>query len=65
MHATTCNDLQRPATVCNDEDPPISTGNYSRSQFAEVLFNSVARKMGLAKQASSRGLAVDRNVNKR
>jgi translation initiation factor 1 len=41
----------------------LCTGNYYRSRFAEVLFNSVAGKMGLAWQASSRGLALNRGVN--
>src|SRR6476646_1486808 len=41
----------------------LSTGNYSRSRFAEVLFNSVAGKMGLPWRASSRGLALERGVN--
>src|SRR5262249_28249767 len=34
-----------------------------RSRFAEVLFNSVAGKMGMAWRASSRGLALERGVN--
>ncbi len=41
----------------------LCTGNYYRSRFAEVLFNSVAGKMGLAWRASSRGLARERGVN--
>jgi translation initiation factor 1 len=41
----------------------LCTGNYYRSRFAEVLFNSVAGKMGLTWQASSRGLALERGVN--
>jgi len=41
----------------------LCTGNYYRSRFAEVLFNSVAVKMGLPWQASSRGLALERGVN--
>src|ERR1700736_4924232 len=41
----------------------LGTGNYYRSRFAEVLFNSVAGKMGLPWQASSRGLALERGVN--
>src|SRR5437773_9541432 len=41
----------------------LCTGNYYRSRFAEVLFNSVAGKMGLPWQASSKGLAVERGVN--
>jgi hypothetical protein len=32
----------------------LCTGNYYRSRFAEVLFNSVAGKMGLPWRASSR-----------
>jgi protein-tyrosine-phosphatase len=41
----------------------LCTGNYYRSRFAEVLFNSTARKMGLSWQASSKGLALERGVN--
>ena len=41
----------------------LCTGNYYRSRFAEVLFNSVAGRMGLAWQAVSRGLALERGVN--
>ena len=41
----------------------LCTGNYYRSRFAEVLFNSVAGKLGLAWQASSRGLALERGVH--
>jgi protein-tyrosine phosphatase len=41
----------------------LCTGNYYRSRFAEVLFNSAAGKMGLSWQASSRGLALERGVN--
>lgn len=41
----------------------LCTGNYYRSRFAEVLFNSVAAKMGLPWQAASRGLALERGVN--
>ena len=41
----------------------LCTGNYYRSRYAEVLFNSVARKMGLPWRASSRGLALDRGLN--
>jgi predicted translation initiation factor SUI1 len=41
----------------------LCTGNYYRSRFAEVLFVSVARKMGLPWDASSRGLALERGVN--
>jgi protein-tyrosine phosphatase len=41
----------------------LCTGNSYRSRFAEVLFNSVAGKMGLPWRASSRGLALERGVN--
>jgi len=41
----------------------LCTGNYYRSRLAEVLFVSVARKMGLPWSASSRGLALERGVN--
>lgn len=41
----------------------LCTGNYYRSRFAEVLFNSVATKMGLPWRASSRGLAIERGMN--
>src|SRR5436190_13655707 len=41
----------------------LCTGNHYRSRFAEILFNSVAGKMGLAWQGSSRGLALERGVN--
>jgi predicted translation initiation factor SUI1 len=41
----------------------LCTGNYYRSRFAEVLFNSVADKMGLPWRASSRGLALERGVH--
>ncbi len=41
----------------------LCTGNYYRSRFAEVLFNSLAQKMGLPWQATSRGLALERGVN--
>src|ERR1700746_102011 len=41
----------------------LCTGNYYRSRFAEILFNSVAGKMGLPWNASSRGLAIERGVN--
>ena len=40
----------------------LCTGNYYRSRFAEVLFNSVAGNMGLPWRASSRGLALERGV---
>ena len=41
----------------------LCTGNYYRSRFAEVLFNSVAGRMGLPWKATSRGLALERGVN--
>jgi protein-tyrosine phosphatase len=41
----------------------LCTGNYYRSRFAEILFNSVAAQMGLPWRASSRGLALERGVN--
>src|SRR5262252_7419834 len=41
----------------------LCTGNYYRSRYAEVLFNSVAGKMGLPWKASSGGLALERGVN--
>jgi protein-tyrosine phosphatase len=41
----------------------LCTGNYYRSRFAEILFDSVAVKMGLHWKASSRGLALERGIN--
>src|SRR5947199_9473962 len=41
----------------------LCTGNYYRSRFAEVLFNSVAGRMGLPWRASSKGLALEQGVN--
>ncbi len=41
----------------------LCTGNYYRSRFAEILFNSVADRMGLPWRASSRGLALERGVH--
>lgn len=41
----------------------LCTGNYYRSRFAEILFNSVAAKMVLPWRALSRGLALERGVN--
>lgn len=38
----------------------LCTGNYYRSRFAEILFNSVAVKMGLPWRATSRALALER-----
>ena len=40
----------------------LCTGNYYRSRFAEILFNSVAGRMGLTWKSSSRGLALERGV---
>jgi protein-tyrosine phosphatase len=41
----------------------LCTGNYYRSRYAEILFNSVAGNMSLPWRASSRGLALERGVN--
>jgi protein-tyrosine phosphatase len=41
----------------------LCTGNYFRSRFAEILFNSVAEKMSLSWRAVSKGLALERGVN--
>ncbi len=41
----------------------LCTGNYYRSRFAEVFFNSVAQKMRLSWSATSKGLALERGVN--
>jgi protein-tyrosine phosphatase len=41
----------------------LCTGNYYRSRYAEILFNSVAGRMSLPWRASSRGLALERGVN--
>src|SRR5216683_7550393 len=41
----------------------LCTGSYYRSRFAEILFNSVAERMGLPWRASSRGLALERGIN--
>jgi protein-tyrosine phosphatase len=40
----------------------LCTGNYYRSRFAEIRFNSMAGKMGLQWRASSRGLALERGI---
>ena len=37
----------------------LCTGNYYRSRFAEILFNSLASRYQLDWQADSRGLALD------
>jgi protein-tyrosine phosphatase len=37
----------------------LCTGNYYRSRFAEELFNTLAKKQGLAWQATSRALAIE------
>ena len=41
----------------------LCTGNYYRSRFAEILFDSVAVKMSLPWKASSRGLVLERGIN--
>src|SRR5213082_1627938 len=41
----------------------LCTGNYYRSRFAEIFFNSVAGKMGLPWRASSRALALERGIS--
>jgi protein-tyrosine phosphatase len=41
----------------------LCTGNYYRSRYAEILFNSVAGRMNLPWKASSRGLALERGMN--
>lgn len=41
----------------------LCTGNYYRSRYAEILFVSVAKKMGLPWDVSSRALALERGVN--
>ena len=41
----------------------LCTLNYCRSRIAEILFNSVAGKMGLAWRATSRGLALEWGVD--
>lgn len=40
----------------------LCTGNYYRSRFAEIFFNSVAIRMGLPWQATSRALALERGA---
>ena len=37
----------------------LCTGNYYRSRYAEILFNSKAEQIGLKWRAASRGLAPD------
>jgi protein-tyrosine phosphatase len=41
----------------------LCTGNYYRSRFAELLFNHLAKQLGLDWQATSRGLALERGNN--
>lgn len=41
----------------------LCTGNYYRSRYADILFNHQAESRGLAWQAFSRGLAVERGAN--
>ena len=40
----------------------LCTGNYFRSRFAEILFNSLSTQRGLDWTASSRGLAIERGA---
>ena len=40
----------------------LCTGNYYRSRYAEILFNSVAGRMGLPWRAVSRALALERGA---
>ncbi len=40
----------------------LCTGNYYRSRFAEVRFNALAGRAGLAWRAISRGLALERGA---
>ena len=37
----------------------LCTGNYYRSRFAEILFNTLVKDTGISWQAESRGIAVD------
>ena len=41
----------------------LCTGNYYRSRFAELLFNTMAATHALPWQAFSRGLALDKGIN--
>ncbi len=41
----------------------LCTGNYYRSRFAEILFNTVAERMGLPWRATSTGLALERGLH--
>ncbi|MBX9678885.1 MAG: hypothetical protein K2X38_08970 [Gemmataceae bacterium] len=41
----------------------LCTGNYYRSRYAELVFNSAASRMGLPWEATSRGLAIERGIN--
>jgi protein-tyrosine phosphatase len=41
----------------------LCTGNYYRSRFAEIVFNSLAARAGLPWRAESRGLALEMGVN--
>lgn len=52
----------------NEESSPstvlfLCTGNYYRSRFAEILFNTLAEESGLSWRAFSRGLATERGVH--
>jgi protein-tyrosine phosphatase len=41
----------------------LCTGNYYRSRFAELLFNTMAATHAVPWQAFSRGLALDKGIN--
>ena len=41
----------------------LCTGNYYRSRFAELLFNTIATAHAMPWQACSRGLAIDKGVD--
>jgi len=41
----------------------LCTGNYYRSRFAEVLFNSIAEKLSLPWRATSRGIGLERGTH--
>lgn len=41
----------------------LCTGNYYRSRFAEILFNTIASEIGLDWTADSRGVATEEGIN--
>jgi protein-tyrosine phosphatase len=41
----------------------LCTGNYYRSRFAEVLFNTTAARLALPWRAASRGLAIEFGIH--